>query len=52
MAATIFGCAIALEGKPEVPQAIRDLRYDVCCLAIAGSVISCYLATTNKPRSR
>lgn len=52
MADTVFGCAIALEGKPEVPQAIRDLRYDVCCLAIAGSVISCCLAASNKPGSR
>ena len=31
MAATIFGCAVALERNPDVAQAIRDLRYDVCC---------------------
>jgi putative urate catabolism protein len=30
MDATIFGCALALERNPEVCQAIRELKYDVC----------------------
>jgi len=28
--ATVYGCALALERNPEVAQAIRDLKYDVC----------------------
>jgi putative urate catabolism protein len=30
MPATVYGCALALERNPEVAQAIRDLKYDVC----------------------
>jgi peptidoglycan/xylan/chitin deacetylase (PgdA/CDA1 family) len=31
MAATIFGCAVALERNPEAALAIRQLGYDICC---------------------
>jgi hypothetical protein len=39
-AATIFGCAVALERHPEVAAAIRQLGYDICCHGYRWSVIS------------
>jgi allantoinase len=55
-AATIFGCAVALERHPEVAAAIRQLGYDICCHGYRWSVISHSLWSASvrgsPPRSR